>query len=57
MAGKGPQDIDFVVVRENTEDLYCGVGGFLKKGTPDEVAIAVGRLHAQGLRTVHSLGF
>ena len=38
LAGKGPQDIDFVVVRENTEDLYCGVGGFLKKGTPDEVA-------------------
>jgi 3-isopropylmalate dehydrogenase len=38
LAGKGPEDIDFVVVRENTEDLYCGVGGFLKKGTPDEVA-------------------
>jgi 3-isopropylmalate dehydrogenase len=38
LAGKGPADIDFVVVRENTEDLYCGVGGFLKKGTPDEVA-------------------
>jgi len=35
---KGPEDIDFVVVRENTEDLYCGVGGWLKKGTPDEVA-------------------
>ena len=35
---KGPDDIDFVVVRENTEDLYCGVGGFLKKNTPDEVA-------------------
>jgi 3-isopropylmalate dehydrogenase len=35
---KGPADIDFVVVRENTEDLYCGVGGFLKKGTADEVA-------------------
>jgi len=35
---KGPDDIDFVVIRENTEDLYCGVGGFLKKGTPDEVA-------------------
>ena len=35
---KGPTDIDFVVVRENTEDLYCGVGGFLKKDTPDEVA-------------------
>lgn len=38
LAGKGPDDIDFVVVRENTEDLYTGVGGFLKKGTPDEVA-------------------
>lgn len=38
LAGKGPDDIDFVVVRENTEDLYCGVGGFLKKGTADEVA-------------------
>ncbi len=35
---KGPQDINFVVVRENTEDMYAGVGGFLKKGTPDEVA-------------------
>jgi 3-isopropylmalate dehydrogenase len=36
---KGPDDIDFVVVRENTEGLYTGSGGFLKKGTPDEVAI------------------
>jgi len=38
LADKGPDDIDFVVVRENTEDLYCGIGGFMKKGTPDEVA-------------------
>ena len=36
---KGPKDIDFVVVRENTEGVYAGGGGFLKKGTPDEVAI------------------
>jgi len=36
---KGPEDIDFVVVRENTEGLYTGSGGFLKKGTPDEIAI------------------
>jgi 3-isopropylmalate dehydrogenase len=36
---KGPADIDFVVVRENTEGLYCGAGGFLKRGTQDEVAI------------------
>jgi len=39
LVGKGPEDIDFVVVRENTEDLYCGMGGFLKKNTPDEVAM------------------
>jgi 3-isopropylmalate dehydrogenase len=38
LANKKPEDIDFIVVRENTEGLYCGVGGFLKKGTPDEVA-------------------
>ena len=38
LAGKGPEEIDFVVVRENTEDLYCGMGGFFKKGTPQEVA-------------------
>lgn len=36
---KGPADIDFVVVRENTEGLYAGAGGFLKKGTPDEIAV------------------
>jgi len=32
------EDIDFVVFRENTEGAYCGAGGFLKKGTPDEIA-------------------
>jgi 3-isopropylmalate dehydrogenase len=37
--GKGPEEIDFVVVRENTEGLYAGAGGVLKKGTADEVAI------------------
>lgn len=36
---KGPQDIDFVVIRENTEGQYVGAGGFLRKGTPDEIAI------------------
>ncbi len=36
---KGPEDIDFVVVRENTEGLYVGGGAFLRKGTPGEVAI------------------
>ena len=36
---KGPDDIDFVVVRENTEGLYVGSGGFIKRGTSDEIAI------------------
>ena len=42
LANKGPEDIDYSVVRENTEGAYCGVGGFFKKGTPDEIAIQEG---------------
>ncbi len=38
---KGPEHIDFVVVRENTEGIYAGIGGVFKKGTPDEVAMQV----------------
>jgi len=33
------EDVNFVVFRENTEEMYAGLGGHLKKGTPDEVAI------------------
>ena len=36
---KRPEDVDFVVFRENTEGLYTGVGGQFKHGTPDEIAI------------------
>ncbi|MCP4376364.1 MAG: 3-isopropylmalate dehydrogenase [bacterium] len=38
LAGKTSEDIDFVVIRENTEGLYSGMGGFQYKGTPNEVA-------------------
>jgi 3-isopropylmalate dehydrogenase len=38
LKNKGPAEIDFMVVRENTEGLYVGAGGVLRKGTPDEVA-------------------
>ncbi|MGM0500141.1 MAG: 3-isopropylmalate dehydrogenase [Bacillota bacterium] len=38
LKGKSLEDIDFTVVRENTEGIYAGIGGFLKKDTPDEVA-------------------
>jgi 3-isopropylmalate dehydrogenase len=34
-----PADVDFVVLRENTEGLYVGVGGRFKAGTPDEIAV------------------
>jgi len=34
-----PERLDILVVRENTEDAYLGIGGFLKQGTPHEVAI------------------
>ena len=37
--GKGMDDLDLVIMRENTEGLYVGMGGNFKKGTPDEVAI------------------
>lgn len=40
LKGKKCEDVDMVVVRENTEDVYTGIGGVMKKGTPDEVAIA-----------------
>lgn len=36
---KKPEDVDFVVVRENNEGLYTGSGGFVFKGTPNEIAV------------------
>jgi 3-isopropylmalate dehydrogenase len=39
LKGVEPRDIDFVVVRENTEGVYVDAGGVFKPGTPDEVAV------------------
>ncbi|MCJ7778587.1 MAG: 3-isopropylmalate dehydrogenase [Sedimentisphaerales bacterium] len=39
LKNKGPEHIDFVVVRENTGDAYTGTGGITMKGTPNEVAV------------------
>jgi 3-isopropylmalate dehydrogenase len=36
---RSTEEIDFVVFRENTEGAYSGAGGFLKRGTPDEIAL------------------
>src|SRR5271167_3007860 len=38
LKGIEPKDIDFVVLRENTEGAYTDAGGIFKKGTPDEIA-------------------
>jgi len=39
LKNKGAKDVDFVVFRENTEGLYANIGGQLRRGTPDEIAI------------------
>jgi 3-isopropylmalate dehydrogenase len=39
VADLGPDDLDMVFVRENSEGLYTGAGGVLRRGTPDEVAV------------------
>jgi 3-isopropylmalate dehydrogenase len=39
LKGIEPNDVDFVVIRENTEGVYGDLGGVFKQGTPDEVAI------------------
>jgi len=46
---KSPEDIDFVVVRENNEGLYVGEGEFINKGTPEEVAIQLSRNTRRGV--------
>jgi 3-isopropylmalate dehydrogenase len=42
LKNKGPEHIDYVVVRENSGDLYTGTGGITMKGTPHEVAVQSG---------------
>ena len=46
---KQPEDIDFVVVRENSEGLYKGMGKFQKKGTKKEVAIQISYNSRKGI--------
>jgi len=41
LAGKGPEDVDFLIVRENTEGLYTGMGGKQYPDTPHEVATQI----------------
>ncbi|HBF33690.1 TPA: 3-isopropylmalate dehydrogenase, partial [Candidatus Sumerlaeota bacterium] len=46
---KKPEDIDFVVIRENTQDIYCGMGGVMHYGTQDEVASQTGVYTRKGV--------
>ncbi|HLA08412.1 MAG TPA: 3-isopropylmalate dehydrogenase [Anaerolineales bacterium] len=57
LKGKGPDDIDFIVIRENTEGEYSQVGGILKKGTPDEVATSTSIYTRKGVERAIRYGF
>ncbi len=57
LKGKGPDDIDFTVVRENTEGEYSQIGGILKKGTPDEVATSTSIYTRVGVERAIRYGF
>ena len=52
LAGKGPEDIDFIVCREGTEGPYVGAGGTLRKGTPQEVSTEVSLNTAYGAERI-----
>src|SRR5436309_6251646 len=57
LAGKGPEQIDFVVIRENSEGEYVDNGGRLKRGTPDEVAIQTALHSRKGVERILRYGF
>ncbi|MCH7564929.1 MAG: 3-isopropylmalate dehydrogenase [Gemmatimonadetes bacterium] len=57
LKGKGPDDIDFTVVRENTEGLYVQIGGRKSVGTPEEMAIVTGVYTWKGCERVIRYAF
>jgi len=57
LTGKGPAEIDFVCVRENTEGEYSGVGGRVHVGTPFEVALQTGVFTRHGCERVIRYAF
>ena len=56
-AGSGGSTVDFVVLRENTEGAYAGEGGFLRKGTPHEVATQGSVNTRMGVERIVRFGF
>jgi tartrate dehydrogenase/decarboxylase/D-malate dehydrogenase len=52
LAGRSAADIDMVCVRENSEGEYCGIGGRLHVGTPDELAEQTGIFTRRGIERI-----
>ena len=57
LRGKGPWDIDMVVIRENTEGEYANVGGFQYLGFPEEVGVQTGVFTRRGCERVITYAF
>ncbi|QDU29850.1 D-malate dehydrogenase [decarboxylating] [Anatilimnocola aggregata] len=57
LAGKGPDEIDFVVLRENSEGEYVDNGGRMKRGTPDEFAVQTAVHTRKGVERILRYGF
>lgn len=57
LKGSVEHDIDFTVFRENTEDLYVGIGGAFKKDTSDEIAIQESITTRKGVKRILEAGF
>lgn len=50
-------EVDFVIFRENTEDIYAGIGGSFKTGTPDEMALENGVHTRKGVERIIRAAF
>jgi tartrate dehydrogenase/decarboxylase / D-malate dehydrogenase len=57
LAGRGPGDIDFLIVRENTEGEYSSIGGRLNEGGPDEYAYQESRFTRKGVDRILRYAF
>ena len=57
LAGRGAADIDMVCVRENSEGEYCGIGGRLHSGTPDEMAEQTAVFTRRGIERIARYAF
>jgi tartrate dehydrogenase/decarboxylase/D-malate dehydrogenase len=57
LAGRGAADIDMICVRENSEGEYCGIGGRLHGGTPDELAEQTGVFTRRGIERIARYAF